>query len=44
MKACAFSTLLLAEVPCDILSSEVFLIGFCFLVSFHREYSEDSVV
>jgi hypothetical protein len=34
----AFSTLLLAQVPCDVLSGvEGFLTRFIFLVAFHRE-------
>jgi hypothetical protein len=34
----AFSTLLLAQVPCDVLSGgEGFLTCFIFLVTFHRE-------
>jgi hypothetical protein len=37
-KACAFLTLLLAQVPCNVLSGgEGFLICFIFLVTFHRE-------
>jgi hypothetical protein len=38
------SSLLLAQVPCDVLSGgEGFLTCFVFLVAFHREKSVDSV-
>jgi hypothetical protein len=37
-KACDFSMLLLAQVPCDVLiGGEGFLTCFIFLVAFHRE-------
>jgi hypothetical protein len=35
--ACAFSTLLLAQVPRDVQSGEGFLTCFSFLVAFQRE-------
>jgi hypothetical protein len=36
-KACAFSTLLLAQIPCDVRSGEEgFLTRFIFLISFQR--------
>jgi hypothetical protein len=38
VKACAFSMLLLAQVPCEVLGGgEGFLTCFIFLVAFHRE-------
>jgi hypothetical protein len=43
-KACAFSALLLAQVPCDVLNGgEGFLTCFIFLIVFLREWSVDSV-
>jgi hypothetical protein len=37
-KVCAFSTFLLARISCDVLSGEVFLARFSFLVAFHSGF------